>query len=99
MNIDVQPTKELFIYMLTRDVKLEKAIIDLIDNSIDGAINNSTNEDLSPFRIDITIDKEEFSIKDNCGGINLDIAREYAFKCKYALTWPPVRINTWPLEC
>ena len=20
-------------------------------------------------------------------------------KCKYAHTWPPIRINTWPLEC
>ncbi len=30
-DVNVQPTKELFIYMLTRDVKLEKAIIDLID--------------------------------------------------------------------
>ena len=19
--------------------------------------------------------------------------------CRYASTWPPVRINTWPLEC
>ncbi len=21
------------------------------------------------------------------------------FGCRYASTWPPVRINTWPLEC
>lgn len=79
-NIDVQPTKELFIYMLTRDVKLEKAIIDLIDNSIDAAINNSTDNDLSPFHIDITINENEFLIKDDCGGIDIKTAKEYAFK-------------------
>ncbi len=78
--IDVQPTKELFIYMLTRDVKLEKAIIDLMDNSIDAALEKATGNDLSPFRIDITINKDEFMIKDNCGGIDIDIARDYAFK-------------------
>ncbi|RLA84701.1 MAG: hypothetical protein DRG78_00655 [Epsilonproteobacteria bacterium] len=79
-HIDIQPTKELFIYMLTRDVKLEKAIIDLIDNSIDAAINNSIANDLKPFTINIEIDKNKFSINDNCGGIDLDIAKEYAFK-------------------
>lgn len=79
-GIDVQPTKELFIYMLTRDVKLEKAIIDLIDNSIDAAINNAIDGDLNPFNINITINENEFSINDNCGGIDIEIAREYAFK-------------------
>lgn len=79
-KINVQPTKELFIYMLTRDVKLEKAIIDLIDNSIDAAINNALNDDLSPFTINITINKDEFIINDNCGGIDIKTAKEYAFK-------------------
>jgi len=79
-NIKVEPTKELFIYMLTRDVGLENAIIDLIDNSVDGALSNSLNDDLSNFKIEITINKDYFLIEDNCGGIPIHIAREYAFK-------------------
>lgn len=79
-EIDVVPTKDLFIFMLTRDVTLEKAIVDLIDNSVDGAINNASDENLSSFSIDITINKDNFKVHDNCGGINLKTAMEYAFK-------------------
>lgn len=79
-KINVHPTKELFIYMLTRDVILEKAIIDLIDNSVDAAINNSVNNDLNPFTINIKLKEDLFEIYDNCGGIDLQVAKEYAFK-------------------
>lgn len=37
MRINASPTKELFIFMLTRDVQLSRAIIDLVDNCVDGA--------------------------------------------------------------
>lgn len=79
-HIDVHPTKELFIYMLTRDVILEKAIIDLIDNSIDAAINNSSDNNLNPFTININLNEHHFEISDNCGGIDLQVAKDYAFK-------------------
>lgn len=79
-NINVEPTKELFIYMLTRDVSLENAIIDLIDNSVDGALSNCQSDNLSNFEIHITINKDCFLIEDNCGGIPINVAREYAFK-------------------
>ncbi len=36
-QVDASPTKEFFIYMLTRDIDLEPAIVELVDNSIDGA--------------------------------------------------------------
>ena len=36
-TIDASPTKELFILMLTRDISLIPSIIDLVDNSVDGA--------------------------------------------------------------
>jgi len=36
-RIDASPTKEFFISMRTRDVQLTRAIIDLIDNCVDGA--------------------------------------------------------------
>jgi hypothetical protein len=35
-QIDASPTKELFIYMLVRDISLSRAIIDLVDNSVVG---------------------------------------------------------------
>ncbi len=28
-----------------------------------------------------------------------DITVKEDVYCRYASTWPPVRINTWPLEC
>lgn len=35
--IQASPTKELYIYMLTRDIPLIRAILDWGDNSVDGA--------------------------------------------------------------
>ena len=36
-EIDASPTKAFFIDNLTRDLTLEDAILDLIDNSVDAA--------------------------------------------------------------
>ena len=36
-TVNANPTKEFFISMLTRDVDIKAAILELIDNSIDGA--------------------------------------------------------------
>ena len=35
--IEGNPTKKFFIDMITRDISIEDAIVDLLDNSIDGA--------------------------------------------------------------
>ena len=35
--IEGNPTKKFFIEMITRDISIEDAIVDLLDNSIDGA--------------------------------------------------------------
>lgn len=35
--IKANPTREFFVNMLVRDILLKQAIIELIDNSIDGA--------------------------------------------------------------
>lgn len=77
--IQGRPTKKFFIDMITRDISIEDAIIDLIDNSIDGAnrINKDSYQGLS---IDIIISPDEFIIKDNCGGFSLDNAINYAFR-------------------
>ena len=81
------PTKAFFVRMITRDISLEDCILDLIDNSVDGAwekegsrpmfINDQV--DLSEYKIDIEFSQDQFRIIDNCGGISLDKAAEYAF--------------------
>lgn len=73
------PTKEFFIYMITRDLSLTDAIIELIDNCIDG-VKRQGKDSFDNFKINIYLSKDKFVIKDNCGGIDIIIAREYAFK-------------------
>lgn len=77
--IEGNPTKKFFIEMITRDISIEDAIIDLLDNSVDGAnrINPDNYEGLS---INIQINDSEFIIQDNCGGFSLDTAQKYAFR-------------------
>lgn len=78
--IEGNPTKTFFIQMITRDITINDAIIDLLDNSIDGASKLKENNDFSDLYIDITINRDEFIVKDNCGGFPLDIAQKYAFR-------------------
>jgi hypothetical protein len=77
--IDAYPTKELFVYMLVRDIPLNRAILDLLDNSVDGAHRLQQNNDYSNLNIRIEFDNNKFRIADNCGGIDIKVAREYAF--------------------
>ncbi len=76
------PTKSFFVSMLTRDISLEDAILDLLDNCLDGALrsSNGTEVEYEKFFVSISMSKDGFSIEDNCGGIPRDIARKYAFK-------------------
>ncbi|OUL18101.1 ATP-binding protein [Nostoc sp. RF31YmG] len=78
--INAEPTKDLFIYMLVRDIPLIRAIIDLVDNSVDGATHLQSNENYEGLWIKIFANKEKFEIRDNCGGITVKDAEEYAFK-------------------
>lgn len=75
-----QPTKEFFVDMITRDIPLERAILDLIDNSIDAAQKNFKEEDFHLVNIEISLEKSSFSIVDNCGGISKEDALTEAFK-------------------
>lgn len=76
------PTKQFFVSMLTRDISLADAILDLIDNCLDGALRiaNGGDVDYSKHFVEISLSDELFSIQDNCGGIPRDVARNYAFK-------------------
>jgi hypothetical protein len=84
-QVNANPTKDFFVSMLTRDIELEDAILDLLDNCVDG-IQRKTRGHLSaekPFNgyfARITFSGESFTIEDNCGGIPLDNAVEYAFR-------------------
>ena len=79
-RIEGNPTKTFFIQMITRDITINDAIIDLLDNSIDGASRLRKGEKYSGLYIDITINKNEFIVKDNCGGFPLETAKKYAFR-------------------
>lgn len=77
------PTKRFFVSMLTRDIELDDAILDLIDNSVDGAMRNSGNQNskfpYQGFRVELDISEAGFAISDNCGGIP-DDRLEAAFR-------------------
>lgn len=78
--VKASPTKEFFVDMLVRDILLKQAIIELIDNSIDGARSIRKNNQYSGLKICVKFDKNKFVIEDNCGGIPLDVAANYAFR-------------------
>lgn len=74
------PTKEFFIYMLTKDIGLVDAISELVDNCVDGARRLRPDENYTGLSVRLTISQQYFQISDNCGGIRVDIARKYAFR-------------------
>lgn len=77
---DANPTKAFFISLITRDVNITDCIKDLIDNCIDGIVRHHQGSSLKAFKITLTIGPKSFEIYDNCGGIELDIAVEHAFR-------------------
>ena len=80
LQIKASPTKEFFIYMLVRDVPLHRAIIDLVDNSIDGARRVRPNGSFDGLWVRLEVSRSHFRIADNCGGIPVENARNYAFR-------------------
>lgn len=80
MVVHAEPTKEFFIYMLTRDIELIDAIIDLTDNAIDGARRERGDGPYDGLWVRIEAARDYFRMADNCGGIPEDVARNYAFR-------------------
>ena len=80
ISINAQPTKTFFIGMLTRDIELTSAIIDLVDNCVDGALRTRADGNYRGLGIQIIISPDEFQILDNCGGIPVEVAQKYAFR-------------------
>jgi hypothetical protein len=78
---DTRPSKQFFVSMLTRDIELSDAILDLVDNSLDGALRlGADTHGYGPYKIEVNVNKEGFRITDNCGGISREIAANYAFR-------------------
>jgi hypothetical protein len=80
------PTKDFFVRMITKDISLEDCILDLIDNCLDGArkVKHSQNavarvDDYSGFEASVSFSEQGFVIEDNCGGIKISEAIDYAF--------------------
>lgn len=77
------PTKDFFVKMLTRDIELEDALLDLIDNCLDGAIRSGHKGNgefpYLGYAATLTISEDFFCIEDNCGGIPKNIGERYAF--------------------
>lgn len=78
--INAQPTKEFFTEMLVRDIPLSRAIVDLVDNCVDGAMRLRGDGSFTDLRAAIRFDAHQFAIEDNCGGIPIPTARDYAFR-------------------
>ncbi len=80
--VKASPVKSFFVSMLTRDITLEEAILDLLDNCVDGILRvgaKRTSHPYSGYYAEITFDKDTFSISDNCGGIPWTM-HDYAFR-------------------
>lgn len=78
-EINAAPTKAFFVEMLVRDIPLEQAVLDLVDNCVDGA-KRINSEDFEGRVIEITLNADLFRIVDNCGGFDKKTARDYAFR-------------------
>jgi len=82
-SANAAPTKNFFVNMLTRDIELPDALLDLLDNCVDGILREiGKAEGAEPYRgyrATITMAADHFIIEDNCGGIPKAVAEKYAF--------------------
>ena len=89
--VNASPVKSFFVLMMTRDISLEDAILDLLDNCVDGILRIGGLEGDKPYGdhwARITFDKDTFLIEDNCGGIPWRLSN-YAFRLGPDPTRPP----------
>ncbi len=88
-KVSFAPPKSLFVKSLVRDIELDDAILDLLDNCVDGILrqlrkkkidSSSIEAPYEGFHAHLTIDESRFIIEDNCGGIPKNTALNYAFR-------------------
>ena len=89
---NANPEKRFFIQLITRDIALDDAILDLIDNSVDSLVRSKDidiyrdfikdeheqGDVLAEIRINCT--SKTFKIEDNCGGITFENAERDVFR-------------------
>lgn len=89
--VDASPVKSFFVHMLTRDIGLEDAILDLLDNCVDGILRSHrirrSTQPYKGFQATIRFSKDDFMISDNCGGIPWSL-HDYAFRMGRAADRP-----------
>jgi hypothetical protein len=91
LRIDASPQKAFFVHTLVRDIPLENAILDLVDNAIDGAKRVKPDGKYAGLEISIVLSPDKFWIKDNCGGISLEVAQKYAFQFGRSSDFKPMK--------
>lgn len=92
---NASPQRRLFISLITRDITLADAILDIIDNSINAALQPMAerlktaddyqrllaDKNVKPkIEIDIRINSSRIAIDDNAPGIPLAMARDHVFQ-------------------
>ena len=75
--VSFQPTKKLFIDILTKDILIRDCILELLDNAVDSYTRNKINEKRE---IRLNFDKNELIIFGNCGGINKKRLQDEVFR-------------------
>ncbi len=96
-TVNAAPVKSFFVQMLTRDIELSDAILDLLDNCIDGILRTADQKSNNPYighRISINMSAQAFEISDNCGGIPLETLKTYAFRMGRESTMPKDKVAT-----
>jgi len=94
-DADASPEKRLFISLITRDISLADAIIDLLDNSVNAAMRPIHNafSSASDFHkifakhstrpnvtIHVTFDAHRVIVKDDAAGIDFETAKHEVFR-------------------
>jgi len=90
---NAKPEKRFFVDLVTRDISLVDAILDLIDNAVDSLVRTREidlyrdflkgGDELParpPAKIEISYSNKHFQIVDNCGGISFERAKEEVFR-------------------
>jgi len=70
--LNASPVKSFFVSMLTRDIKLEDAVLDLLDNCVDGILRSKKGDGSRPYegyKAEIVFNKDCLEMSDNCGAI------------------------------
>jgi len=94
-DADASPEKKLFISLITRDISLSDAIIDLLDNSVNAAMRpiknsfSSANDFHKLFvkasvqpevTVRVTFDRDQVTVVDDAAGIDFDSAYHEVFR-------------------